>query len=109
MSSPPTTAKTQLPLPPELRTTAELLERAFPEGLDAARSLRVAKVLYPHMSHRSLATALAWAVDGDPTNYPSFLNTVYAAFHLPADDPDLPNIFTRLADAGLQAWIDEED
>ena len=96
-------------LPPELRSTGELLSRAFPEGLDAARSLRVAKALEPYMSDRSLATVLAWVVDDDPACYPSHMNTIYASSELPADDPDLQDVLIRLVSAGLQAWIAEEE
>lgn len=96
------------PPPPELRSTGELLSRAFPEDLCAAHSRRVAKALSPHMSHRPLAVVLAWAVEGDPACTPSHPNTVYASFDLPADAPDLQDVHIRRESAGLQAWIDEE-
>lgn len=91
-----------------LKTSFELLNRAFPDGIRDDEYLSVLTMLYPHMSDRNLA-ALVSEFTG--RNHWRVLNDVFGVGGRIADgasDVD-DSVRKRLVDAGYDDWAAEAD
>ncbi|NOK36257.1 DUF3349 domain-containing protein [Corallococcus exercitus] len=93
-------------LPPNLESTADLVRRAFPEGVTEADYLPLLTALYPHMSDRSLAMVVGHFVGQD---YPLVLNDIYGVGggYTSASPDAVAAVQARLVAAGLEEWLKE--
>jgi hypothetical protein len=94
-------------VPAELRSTVDLLRRAFPAGwADEDEYAAVLELLYPHLSDRQLASAVV-AFVGAP--YEALLNDVYRAGAGGwASAAARATARQKLDGAGFEAWASEE-
>ncbi len=93
--------------PAHLRTTLQLLQRAFPAGIGEGEYLSLLSALYPHMADENLALAMSEHTGRDIA---VVLNDILLAGSRTdviseADD----RVRRRLWDAGFDAWVAEED
>jgi hypothetical protein len=97
---------TQKTIPAHLVSTYQLLQCAFPQGVEDQEYLPLLSVLYEHMSDRSLAQAIA---DFTGREYYLVLNDVYrlgvmAAFSAQVMDA----IKQKLIHCDYEKWLLEE-
>lgn len=89
------------PTPAHMKTTLELVDRAYPQGVPCEEYLPLLFVLSDHMCEENLALAAAhWS-----NAQGSRLNDVLAAIH---QKPDTALVLRKLKNAGLEVWITEE-
>jgi|LakMenEpi03Aug12_release.lakeMendotaPanAssembly.Ray.scaffolds.fasta_scaffold294209_2 hypothetical protein len=89
------------PTPAHLKTTLELVDRAYPQGVPPEEYLPLLLVLSDHMCEENLALAAAHWSDANGSR----LNDVLAAIH---QKPDASLVLQKLKIAGLEEWIAEE-
>ena len=90
-------------IPEHLRSSLELVKRAYPEGVPEADYLPLLAALYEYFSDRNLAELTTFWSDRD---YHVCLNDVYKAA---AGKLDTARVHERLLAAGLKEWEKEED
>ena len=95
-------------LPETQQDTYEMLKCAFPEGVTDAEYTALLAILYPYMSHRSLARVVAYFIGRrDHTGYVHVLHDVYGVEW--GDFPDtitekMRSVRHRLSGCGFQEW-----
>jgi hypothetical protein len=96
-------------LPPYLRSTQEMLRRAYPEGIPEDDYLPLLALLHAHMSFRTLARVMA---DATGRAYETVYQDVLGAAspHQPGKPPliDLERVRLRLQPHGFEQWCAEE-
>jgi hypothetical protein len=93
-------------LPKELRSTRELLDRAFPDGPSDAEMMPLVRVLYDHMGDRQLSIVLAHLI-GEPPEVA--LNTVCQAASLDIETPQAKSVLAKLESAGFREWSEADE
>ena len=89
-------------IPAHLQSTASLINRAFPDGVQEPDYMPLLVVLYPHMSDENLATIVSLLTGRDRG---IVLNDVYAAgsgINLESDV--MAAVQGRLKAAGFDQW-----
>lgn len=88
-------------IPDHLISTLQLVERAYPQGVPPADYMALLSVLAEHMCEENLAiVASHWGQDPR-----SRLNDVLL---VKSREIDASAVYQRLANAGLDGWIEEE-
>lgn len=95
------------PVPSHLNSTLSLLDRAYPSGFIAeADYWAVLEILYPHMSNRNLAEAIAAFLERDIAPVTNDIYAVGLGRPTAADVVALAR--ERLTRVGLEHWTQEE-
>lgn len=93
-------------IPAHLVSTADLISKAFPEGVQETDYVPLLAVLYPHMADKNLAEIVSLLTGRDRG---VVLNDVYAAGAGVGLDPDaVAAVRARLVTAGLDKWSLED-
>lgn len=97
----------QKTIPTHLVSTYQLLQRAFPHGLDDDIYLPLLSILYEEMSDRSLAQVIAEYTGRD---YYVVLNDVYyVGSNTAVVLPEIVNLVKqKLMDSGYEIWLNED-
>ncbi|MCA9640691.1 MAG: hypothetical protein H6718_26395 [Polyangiaceae bacterium] len=93
-------------LPEHLKSTGELLTRAFPRGIDEGEYMYVLAILYPHMADGNLtwvATVLTGRDEG------LVMNDVLKAYSFKGSQELMESTLAKLKAAGLDEWIAEDE
>ena len=94
-------------IPAHLRSTANLISRAFPDGIPETGYLPLLAVLYPHMADENLAEVVSLHTGRDRG---VVLNDVYAAGAGVSPAPDaVASVHARLVSTGMSQWDLETD
>jgi hypothetical protein len=94
-----------MPLPEGLESTAAFLLRAYPTGLPDDDCICLISLLFQHMSHRNMATVLAYLFG---RNYNGVLNDIGNAVSVEHQDADsIARVRNKLNAAGYEAWTKE--
>ena len=88
----------------DLRSTVDLVRRAYPNGLTNQQRLGVIANLEKHMGFRGVAQAVG-EVLGMP--YAELLNDVYRAAAGQVSDADVVVAHEALVAAGFEQWVAE--
>ena len=91
-------------IPPNLKSTFVLLQRAFPDGVSRTEVLPLIKVLYEHISDRNLVEVVR-LVALEPKEV--HLNKVYEAVLLDEHDETVDAIKAHLECFGFEGWTQE--
>jgi hypothetical protein len=97
----------QTTIPTHLVSTYQLLQCAFPQGIDEQEYLLLLSVLYEEMSERSLAQVIA---EFTKKNYHTVLNDVYRVGTTEIFSPTekiLQSIKQKLIHCGYEKWLAE--
>ena len=91
---------------PYLKSTCELIQRAFPKGIDSAHYFPLLALLNEEISDRNLAEAIAYCTEKP---YPVVLNDIYAvrSTHSPASDA-IALVKEHLLEYGYDRWLEED-
>ena len=92
---------------PHLRSSYEMLKRAFPDSLDRDDCLTLLSLLHGGFSHRGLAKLMALCFGED---YYSALNDVYfvSSHEYQPNAEARERIKERLLSHGYESWLEEE-
>ncbi|PPT09131.1 hypothetical protein CKA32_001369 [Geitlerinema sp. FC II] len=96
----------QNPIAPYLKTTDELLQRAFPDGMESETYLAVLAILEEELSNRNLAEVIAHFTGKDDA---VVSNDIYRVSSI-----DRPSITTltkvkeQLLAVGYDRWLEED-
>ncbi len=86
-----------------LKSTEELLTKAFPDGIEDELYLTVLTIIEPELSDRNLALVISNITE---KKYPQVLNDIYKVKSQPIKDIILLNIVQSLLhNAGFQDWL----
>jgi hypothetical protein len=89
-----------------LKSTYELINRAFPDGIDTESYFPLLALLESEMSDRNLAETIAYYTKRD---YSKILNDIYAVKSTSIPQCEVINkIKTRLLACGYEEWLNEE-
>jgi hypothetical protein len=93
----------QKTIPTHLASTYQLLQRAFPNGIDEQFYLPLLSILYEQMSDQNLAQVIAEFTGRD---YHAVLNDVYRVGATPIVSPQsIDLIQQRLMSCNYEAWL----
>ena len=96
----------QKTIPAHLASTYQLIQRAFPQGIDEQIYLPLLKILYEHMSDRSLAQVIAEYTEKD---YYGVLNDVYRVGSIDAFSSEIIEfVKQKLISCGYEKWLADE-
>lgn len=89
-----------------LKSTYELINRTFPNGIDTESYFPLLALLELEMSDRNLAKTIAYCRKKD---YSEILNDIYAvkSTSIPSAEA-IKKVKTRLIACGYEEWLDEE-
>ena len=91
---------------PYLQTTQELIQRAFPHGIQSDVYFPLLTILEPELSDRNLASVIAALTDKE---YSQVLNDIYQVKSHPQLNPQLlQSVQAQLDASGYQDWLEEE-
>jgi hypothetical protein len=93
-------------IPAHLHTTWQLLQRAFPSGVDDGEYLPLLAILYPHMADENLAIVISEYTGRDVG---VVLNDILAAggsMNMASERAEL--VKQRLRGAGFDEWVADE-
>ena len=91
---------------PHLKSTCELIDRAFPDGVDTESYFPLLALLESEMSDRNLAETIAYFTKRD---YEEVLNDTYAVKSLSIPSAEaIDRVKTRLIACGYEEWLNEE-
>ena len=91
---------------PYLKTTKELLRRAFPHGIQSDVYFPLLTILEPELSDRNLASVIAALTDQE---YSQVLNDIYQVKSHPLNNPPLlQSVQAQLDACGYQDWLHED-
>lgn len=96
----------QSTIAPHLKTTYELLQRAFPKGIQSEWYYPLLAILTEEMSDRNLAEVIAYYTQ---TPYSQVLNDIYEvqSIHVPSQD-EIRVVQNCLLKANYQQWLEED-
>lgn len=93
----------QKTIPAHLTSTCQLIKCAFPQGIDEQIYLPLLKILYEHMSDRSLAQVIAEYTGKD---YYRVLNDVYRVGSIDTFSSEIIEfVKQKLMNCGYQEWL----
>ncbi|MBE9008966.1 DUF3349 domain-containing protein [Pseudanabaenaceae cyanobacterium LEGE 13415] len=92
----------QKTIPAYLASTYQLLQSAFPQGIENQDYLPLLVLLHDQMSDRSLAQVIAEFVGRD---YPAVLNDVYGINAASVARESLENVKQKLIRGGYENWL----
>lgn len=93
-------------IPAYLASTYQLLQCAFPYGIDEGEYLPLLTLLYEHMSDRSLAQVIA---DYARRDYYIVLNDVYRIGNTKANSSDIvESVKQKLINCDYEKWLTDE-
>jgi hypothetical protein len=96
----------QKTIPTHLTNTYQLIQRAFPQGLDEQVYLPLLSILSEQMSDRTLAQVIAEYTGKD---YHGVLNDVYqAGSGIESSTETIEAVKQRLASFGYEKWLADE-
>lgn len=96
----------QSTIAPHLKSTYELINSAFPEGLSTESYFPLLALLESEMSDRNLAETIAYYTKRD---YSEILNDIYAVKSTSIPSTEAINkVKTRLLACGYEEWLNEE-
>ena len=91
---------------PYLKTTQELIQRAFPHGIQSDVYFPLLTILEPELSDRHLALVIAGLTDKE---YSQVLNDIYQVKSHPLNNaPLLQSVQAQLDACGYQDWLHED-
>lgn len=89
-----------------LKSTYELLKRAYPHGIDAQSYFPLLTLLSNEMSDRNLAEVVSYYTGQE---YAMVLNDIYQVQSVMIPSPEsLANVKEHLLAVGYQDWLDED-
>lgn len=91
-------------LPTEMRSTAQLILCAYPQGILEDEYLMLLYLLHKHMSDRVLADCLTFFINKSAF---AVLHDIYSIASDSPDDNVLAPVYKRLIDCGFEDWIRE--
>lgn len=93
-------------IPDELKSTADMLRCAFPEGIEPPAYVPLLAILYEHMSDRNIALVIS-AITGRA--WEEVLNDVYkiGSGSISVATHVLSDVACRLRDCGFDEWTKE--
>lgn len=93
-------------IPAHLASTYQLIQCAFPQGIDEQMYLPLLSVLYEQMSDRSLAQVIA---EYTQKNYHVVLNDVYRVGSMRnVSYQSITTVKQKLISAGYEKWLADE-
>jgi hypothetical protein len=93
-------------IPSHLEPTRELIQRAFPYGLERDAYLPLLTLLEPELSDRNLAIVIASLTSKE---YSLVLNDIYHVKSHPSDNLEqIEAIRSLLNENGFQTWLEQE-
>ena len=93
-------------IPAHLVSTYQLIEYAFPQGIEEHNYFPLLSLLYEYMSDRSLAQVIAEYTGKD---YYVVLNEVYRIGEMETFSSNVnDSIRNKLMDCGYEKWLSEE-
>ncbi|MGK7937030.1 MAG: DUF3349 domain-containing protein [Xenococcaceae cyanobacterium] len=91
---------------PYLKTTRELIQRAFPHGIQSDVYFPLLNILEPSLSDRNLALVIASLTDKE---YSQVLNDIYQVKSHPHNNSELlQSVQSQLNASGYQDWLDQD-
>ena len=88
-----------------LRSTIDLIRKAFPDGISDEDYAFVLRLFYDHLSDRNLADVISLTTGREPA---TTLNDIYRSASIPESDRDLERVRSVLYEHGFEAWLDED-
>ncbi|MEH1790446.1 DUF3349 domain-containing protein [Nostoc sp.] len=96
----------QKTIPAHLASTYELIQCAFPQGIDEQKYLPMLSILYTNMSDRSLAQVIA---DYTGKDYHIVLNDVYRVGSMTTfSDEVIDSVKQKLNTPDYEKWLADE-
>lgn len=96
----------QKTITPHLASTHQLLQCAFPQGIDERQYLPLLSILYEHLSDRSLAQVVA---EYTGKNYYVVLNDVYRVGTIQTFSSEvIDSVKQILMNCNYEKWLSEE-
>lgn len=91
---------------PYLQTTKELIQRAFPRGIQPDVYFSLLTILEPSLSDRHLALIIANLTDKE---YSQVLNDIYQIKSHPLNNSELlQSVQSQLNASGYQDWLEQD-
>lgn len=91
---------------PYLTSTYQMIERAFPDGIDSQSYFPLLALLYDEMSDRNLARVVAECTG---KNYAVVINDLYRVKSTDVpDEPAIAFVKERLLACGYSEWLKED-
>lgn len=96
----------QITIPSYLKSTYELLKRAYPHGIDTESYLCLLSLLSKEMSDRNLAEVISYYTG---KNYNLVLNDIYKVESFAVTySQNLTKVKEHLLTVGYQDWLEED-
>jgi len=91
-------------MPEHLKSTVDMLNRAYPAGIPENEYRALLTILYEHMSNRSLTNVIV-ILRG--SNWGTAYNDVLAAGAAPSPAAETQPVLEKLRRVGFDSWLDE--